>query len=246
MEANSARRLPPSGISSRILIVDDDRRFCGFLSRLLVRQGYVTVIAHDGEALRRAMADENFTLVILDLTFSGGDDGLTLARRLRAQYDTPLIVLSGRGALIDKVAGLELGADDYVTKPFEPDELLARIHAVLRRTAYRIEGSSPGSAVLVFAGWRLDLEQRKFTSPDGDPVALTSQEFALLAALALRRSRVLSREQLLDLVANRRWTPYDRSIDLLISKIRQKMGDTTCGGAVIRTVRGIGYVLAAA
>ncbi|WP_235706012.1 winged helix-turn-helix domain-containing protein [Acidiphilium iwatense] len=239
-------RPPPSGTSPRILIVDDDPRLCGFLSRLLGRQGYVTVIAHDGVALRRAMADDFFALVILDLTFAGGDDGLTLARRLRAQYAIPLIVLSGRNVLADKVAGLELGADDYVTKPFEPRELLARIHAVLRRANYQIDGPASDSNVLVFAGWRLDLKQRNFVSPEDEPVALTSQEFALLAALALRRGRVLSREQLLDLVANRHWSPYDRSIDLLVSKIRQKMGDTARGGTILKTVRGIGYVLAAA
>lgn len=150
--------MQPAGRTAHILVVDDDRRLCGFLVRFLSREGYAIASVHDGQAMRRAVADAVFDLVILDLGFPHGEDGMTLARRLRAQYETPLIVLSGKNTTIDKVVCLELGADDYVTKPFEPRELLARIHTVLRRVAGRAEpvGVSPTACsanVLTFRGW---------------------------------------------------------------------------------------------
>jgi two-component system, OmpR family, response regulator len=232
-----------SGPSQKILVVDDDRRLCGFLARFLGREGYSTTVAHDGTMMGRAVADDAIALVLLDLAFPGADDGFTLARSLRAQRSIPLILLTGRSATNDKVVGLELGADDYVTKPFEPQELLARIRAVLRRAAYETVPEQRASSMVAFGGWRLDLAELSLHSPAGDAVPLTSQEFALLTALALRLGRVLSREQLVDLVSNRRWNPYDRSIDLLVSKIRQKMGDAARGGTWLKTVRGRGYVL---
>jgi two-component system, OmpR family, response regulator len=236
-----------AGRRCRILVVDDDRRLCSFLVRFLSREGYAIVPAHDGQAMRRAVADAVFDLVILDLALPQGEDGMTLARRLRAQYDTPLIVLSGKDTTIDKVVCLELGADDYVTKPFEPRELLARIRTVLRRATGRAEpvGSSPtfrSANVLTFRGWRLDLDRRELFSPDEQAVALTSREFELLAALACRPGRVLSREQILDIVANRHWTPYDRSIDVLIGKIRRKLRDHAPATRLIKTIRGVGYM----
>jgi len=232
----------------RVLVVDDDRRLCRFLARFLSEEGYMVAAAHDGQAMLRAVADAVFDLIILDLGFPRGEDGMTLARRLRAQYETPLIVLSGKSATIDKVVCLELGADDYVTKPFEPRELLARIRTVLRRVGTRIEPvgggpSAPCSSSLAFAGWRLDLERRELYSPEMEPVDLTSREFELLAALARRPGRVLSRDQILDLVANRYWTPYDRSIDVLIGKLRRKIGDDARAARLIKTVRGVGYML---
>jgi two-component system OmpR family response regulator len=234
-----------SGPPPKILVVDDDRRLCGFLARFLGREGYATSLAHDGAMMGRAVANEAISLVLLDLAFPGSDDGFTLARRLRAQRSLPLILLTARGGTTDKVLGLELGADDYVTKPFEPKELLARIRAVLRRAAYETIPEQKDCATVSFGGWRLDLAARCLYSPDGAEVPLTSQEFALLAALALRLGRTLSREQLVDLIANRRWNPYDRSIDILVSKIRQKMGDSAPGGTWLKTVRGQGYVLVA-
>jgi len=230
-----------------ILVVDDDRQLCRLLERLLSREGYDVSAVHDGTAMRRAVADHSFALVILDLGFPSGDDGIVLARSLRAQYDMPLIMLSGKTATIDKVVGLELGADDYVTKPFEPRELLARIRAVLRRVVYHMSWPDEATGdrpVVTFNGWRLDLDRRLLVSPANEDVALTSQEFALLATLARRPGRVLSRDQILDLTVNRRWSPDDRSIDMLISKIRRKIGDSSQQGKVIKTVRGIGYMLA--
>lgn len=228
-------------VKSRILVVDDDRRVCGFLGKFLGSEGYAVTAAHDGRAMRRALADNTVDLVILDLTFPGGDDGMTLARGLRHQYDLPLIVLSGKATTIDKVVCLELGADDYVTKPFEPRELLARIRTVLRRFSRgSVEASE--AAALQFCGWVLDTGCYRLSAPDGRDVRLTSQEFHVLEALVRRRGRILSREQILDIVANRNWTPYDRSIDVLIAKIRRKLNDDVANNRLIKTVRGLGYM----
>jgi DNA-binding response OmpR family regulator len=238
--------------ASRILVVDDDRRLCGFLARFLTGEGYAIAAAHDGRAMRRAVADLAFDLVILDLAFPSGEDGMSLARGLRAQHDVPLIMLSGKSATIDKVVCLELGADDYVTKPFEPRELLARIRSVLRRATglARPRWGEPGAAAqggatIRFAGWRLDLGRRELVSPANRVVRLTSGEFQLLAALACRPGRPLSRDQILDLIANRHWAPCDRSVDVLIGKLRRKIGDDArAATGLIKTVRGVGYVFA--
>jgi two-component system OmpR family response regulator len=237
--------MAPAGTTSRILVVDDDRRLCGFLAKFLTNEGYAIAAAHDGQKMRRALADDAYDLVILDLSFPQGDDGMTLARGLRAQYEMPLIMLSGKNTTIDKVVCLEIGADDYITKPFEPRELLARIRTVLRRAAHRVDvpGTPPqGASTISFCGWRLDLARHELFSARGEAVKLTTQEFQILAALARRPGRVLSRDQILDIVANRHWTPYDRSIDVLIGKIRRKMQDDAAQNRFIKTVRGIGYM----
>lgn len=235
--------MPPAGSILRILVVDDDRRLCAFLSRFLSGEGYQVAAVHDGQAMRRALADGPWDLVILDLGFPQGEDGVALARSLRAQYDTPMIMLSGKTATIDKVVGLELGADDYVTKPFEPRELLARIRTVLRRTTRQADPAAMGAGPIAeFGGWRLDLARHELFAPEGEPVKLTGHEFQILAALVSRPGRVLSRDQILDIVANRQWTPYDRSIDVLIGKIRHKLGDDAREARIIRTIRGVGYM----
>ena len=244
-----APTLLPAAKASKILVVDDDRRLCSFLTRFLGGEGYAAAAAHDGRAMRRAIADGVFDLVILDLSFPTGEDGMSLARGLRAQYDVPLIMLSGKNDTIDKVVCLELGADDYVTKPFEPRELLARIRTVLRRAVGRTrqgsaEGGEEDGEVLRFEGWRLDLGRRELLDAAGQPVRLTSQEFQLLVTLATRPGRPLSRDQILDLIANRHWSPYDRSIDVMIGKLRRKLGDEPRGGRLIKTVRGVGYLFA--
>ena len=236
--------MPQPGASPHILVVDDDRRLCRFLARLLGREGYATTVAHDGATMGRAVADAPIALVLLDLAFPSPDDGFALARSLRVERRIPMILLTGRSATADKVIGLELGADDYITKPFEPQELLARIRAVLRRAAYEMEPKQRAASAVAFGGWRIDLAARNLFCPDGLAVPLTSQEFSLLAALAVRLGRILSREQLVDLVANRRWNPDDRTIDLLVSKVRRKLGGATGAGTWLKTVRGRGYVLA--
>lgn len=234
-----------TGTSPNILIVDDDRRLCGFLARFLRREGYAPIIAYDGMMMDRAVADGPIALALLDLAFPGKDDGFTLARNLRAASRIPVILLSGRSAVTDKVTGLELGADDYITKPFEPQELLARIRVVLRRVAYEMLPGQRVASSLAFGGWRIDLAERTLFSPQGNVVPLTSQEFSLLVALAQRIGRILTREQLVDLVANRRWNPDDRSVDMLVSKLRRKLGGAPGAGAWLKTVRGRGYVFAA-
>lgn len=238
-----------AGLQRRILAVDDDARLCNALSRLLADEGYGVRAVHNGYAMQRALADESFDLVLLDLGFPFGEDGITLARHFRGQYDLPLIMLSGKDSTIDKVVCLELGADDFVTKPFQPRELLARIRTVLRR--YDRRPDDPASAPAAsdssprFGGWRFDAANCHAVPPEGTPVKLTRHECQLLEAFLSRRGRILSREQILDIVANRRWTPYDRSVDVLVAKVRRKLGDTGEGSGFIRTVRGIGYVFVA-
>jgi DNA-binding response OmpR family regulator len=236
----------PSQQTSRILIVDDDRRLCTYLCRFLTGEGYSIKVAHDGRGMRAALADFAFDLIILDLTFPQGEDGLTLAKALRTQTDMPFIMLSGKGAITDKVVGLELGADDYVAKPFEPRELLARIRTVLRRTANQTSSSEAGvkcsESEIEFDGWRLDLARHELLAPDQQKVELTSQEFRLLEALVQRSGRILSRDQILDIVAKRHWSPYDRSIDVLIGKLRRKLCDDPRQPRLIKTVRGVGYM----
>lgn len=231
---------------SSILLVDDDRRLCAFLTKFLTGEGYAVRVAHDGRAMRAALADSTFDLIILDLRFPRGEDGLTLAKDLRAQSDTPFIMLSGKDATIDKVVGLEIGADDYIAKPFEPRELLARIRTVLRRAANQIPSKGSDAersrSELEFAGWRLDLARHELLSPDNRKVELTSQEFRLLEALVQRSGRLLSRDQILDIVAKRHWSPYDRSIDVLVGKLRRKLGDDARHARLIKTVRGVGYM----
>lgn len=229
----------------RILMVDDDRRMCGFVTKFLAREGYSAEFALDGPAMRHALAGTRFDLIILDLTFPNGEDGLSLARTVRAGSDTPLVVLSAKCETIDKIVCLEIGADDYVTKPFEPRELLARIRAILRRVrGERTTATAKPVAAenrLEFGGWCLDLDRRELARPDTAIVALTSHEFRLLVALAQRPGRVLTRDQILDLVANRQWAPFDRSIDVLVGKLRRKLEDGS-GDRLIKTVRGEGYV----
>ena len=214
------------------------------MSRLLKAEGYAVETAPNGYVMWRVLRAKSFDLVILDLRLPGGEDGLSLARRLRAKSEVSLIMLTGRSDAVDKVIGLELGADDYVTKPFDRRELLARIRSVLRRSATRqgaIESGSRADSAVRFHGWTVDLEQREVISPEGVPVELTFYEFELLATLVRRPQRVLSRDQILELIANRHWRPYDRSIDVLIGKLRHKLSDDPRHPRLIKTVRGIGY-----
>lgn len=228
----------------RILVVDDDPRICRLLQRILRPEGYVVETAPDGPAMWRILRARPSDLVILDLRLPGGEDGLTLARRLRAESDISLIMLTGRSEPVDKVIGLELGADDYVTKPFDRRELLARIRSVLRRSPERNPqgGSDARPAAITFARWTLDPAEREVISPEGVHIVLTYYEFELLAALVQRPRRALSRDQILDCIADRRWHPNDRSIDVLIGKLRRKLGEDPRQPRLIKTVRGIGYM----
>ena len=231
-----------------LLIVDDDREIRDLLSRFLRKHGYRVDTAGDGRAMWQALAAGRFDLVILDLMLPG-EDGLSLCRRLRADSSLPVIMLTAIGEDTDRIVGLEIGADDYVTKPFNPRELLARVKAVLRRSA----GLSPVEAgeaeaqgedrVLRFEGWRLDLARRELYGPDGALMPLTAGEFDLLAAFVEHPGRVLNRDQLLDLTRGRAAQPFDRSIDVQLSRLRRKIESDPKEPRLIKTVRGGGYIL---
>jgi DNA-binding response OmpR family regulator len=228
-----------------ILIVDDDPRLCRALARYLKAEGYAVRTAASGVEMHERIAVERPDLVLLDLMLPG-EDGFTLARELRAHSDLAIMFLTGKADTTDKVAGLDLGADDYITKPFSERELLARIRSVLRRTCEaRAEHPEAAGSVACFAGWRLDLEGYELTSPAGEPVALTPHEFQLLAALVRHGNRVLTRDAILDLVAGRDWSPDDRSVDVLVGKLRRKIEAGAQSPTLIETVRGVGYKLKA-
>jgi two-component system OmpR family response regulator len=227
-----------------VLIVDDDREIRDLLSRFLRGHGFRVDVAADGRQMIKALADGRFDLVVLDVMLPG-EDGLSLCRRLRAEGRLPVIMLTALGEETDRIVGLELGADDYLAKPFNPRELLARIRAVLRRAEPGAQPIPDEAAALTFLGWRLDLARRALFDPDGALVALTAGEYALLLALAERPNRVLSREQLLDLTRGRDAQPFDRSVDVQLSRLRRKIEPDPKNPALIKTVRGGGYLFAA-
>ena len=231
--------------STNILIVDDDPRLCRALARYLGLEGYTVRTATSGREMRESLAAEKPDLVLLDLMLPD-EDGFSLARELRSTTDIAVVILTGKSDTVDKVVGLELGADDYVTKPFDERELLARVRSVLRRSAAGRDGSPGASGVRAcFAGWTLDLDSYELTSPGGEAVTLTAHEFQLLAALVNHPKRVLTREAIMDLVAGRDWSPEDRSVDVLVGKLRKKIEDDPQNPRLIETVRGVGYKLAA-
>jgi two-component system, OmpR family, response regulator len=229
-----------------LLIVDDDKETCALLSKFLVRHGYRVSVAHDSRTMSQVMDSARINLMILDLMLPG-EDGLAICRRLRAASTLPIIMLTAMGEEMDRIVGLEMGADDYLPKAANPRELLARIRAVLRRAGEPDHGRSGDKRrVLEFNGWRLDVTQRQLYSPANAMVPLRASEFELLLALAERPQRVLTRDQLLDLSRGRASTSFDRSIDVLISRLRRKMEDDPKEPSLIRTVRSGGYVFSAA
>jgi two-component system OmpR family response regulator len=229
----------------QILVVDDDRDIRTLLSEYLDANGLRTKLAGDGAGMWKALDETRIDLIVLDLMLPG-EDGLQLCRALRARSSVPVIMLTARGEPIDRIIGLEMGADDYVAKPFEPRELLARIRTVLRRTEALPPNLQPAAArALRFAGWTLDLAARQLLNPEGVVVVLSGAEFRLLQVLLEHPNRVLSRDQLLNLTRGRDADPFDRSIDLQVSRLRQKLGDDARSAHLIKTVRNEGYVLAA-
>jgi two-component system OmpR family response regulator len=228
-----------------ILVVDDDREIRDLLSRFLERNRFRVTSARDGREARRAWPLGHYQLVVLDLMLPG-EGGLEIARWLRQQGDVPIVMLTAMGEETDRIIGLELGADDYVPKPFNPRELLARIRAVLRRTSERAEKKvEPAARSVRFSGWTLEPARRRLLNPDGAEVALTGGEYDLLVALVERANRVLTRDMLLDLLRGRQAGPFDRAIDVAISRLRRKLEDDGRHAQLIKTVRGGGYVLAA-
>jgi two-component system OmpR family response regulator len=229
---------------AQILIVDDDREISALLAEYLEKNGYRALTAADGKAMSKALEETRVDLIVLDLSLPG-DDGLTLCRNLRTRSDIPVIMLTARGEPLDRILGLEMGADDYLSKPFEPRELFARIRSVLRRTHAlppNLHASEP--QLTRFADWTMDFTARHLINPEGVVVALSGAEFRLLKIFLDHANRVLSRDQLLNLTQGRDADPFDRSIDLQISRLRQKLGEDARSPQIIKTVRNEGYVLA--
>lgn len=230
--------------SPHILVVDDDREIRDLVQRFLRKHGFRVTVAAEGREMRKVMDTGRFDLIVLDLMLPG-EDGLSLCRWVRTTSKLPIIMLTAVGEDTDRIIGLEMGADDYLPKPFNARELLARIRAVLRRA--EAEGPNRRAAarrVLVFEGWRLDTARRELFRPDGGLVPLTSGEYELLLALAERPRRVLTRDQLLDLTRGREAIPFDRSIDVQVSRLRRKIEDNPAEPARLKTVRGGGYLFA--
>ena len=227
-----------------LLIVDDDAEICSLLSKFLAQYGYRVSAVGSGGEMMQTLADAHIDLVVLDIMLPG-KDGLVLCRELRARGRLPIVMLTAIGDETDRIVGLEMGADDYVTKPFGPRELLARIRAVLRRTAIPWPGAGAAARVFEFAGWRLDTARRQLYSPAGALVDLRAAEFDILLALVERPQRVLTRDQLLDLARGRTTTAFDRSIDVHISRLRRRIEADPKDPAMIKTVRSGGYVFAA-
>lgn len=227
-----------------ILIIDDDREIRDLLSKFLERNQMRVTSVRDGREARRVWGQGHYHLIVLDLMLPG-ESGLDLARWFRSQANVPIIMLTAMNEETDRIIGLELGADDYVTKPFNPRELLARIRAVLRRVSESQEQGSTEAREILFAGWRLELARRRLLNPDGAEVSLTGGEYDLLLALLERPNRVLTRDMLLDLLRGRQAGPFDRAIDVAVSRLRRKLEDDGRNAQLIKTVRGGGYVLAA-
>ena len=232
-----------------ILIVDDEPEVRALLRSGLEPEGFDVSEATDGASLMAHLEKRPVDLITLDVRLAG-EDGFTLAREVRAKHNIPIVMISGKGDMIDRVVGLELGADDYIAKPFHMREVLARIRAVLRRYAPLAgepahAGQPPeASQRYAFEGWTLDMGRRELKSPDGAPCELTTAEFNLLTVLIERPGRVLSRDELMDLLKGHDWTPLDRSIDGLVARLRKKIEHSNETPQLVKTVRGVGYVFA--
>jgi DNA-binding response OmpR family regulator len=231
--------------NGHILVVDDQREICDLVQEYLSGEGYRVSIAQDGVRMRRVMAQSPVDLVILDLILPG-EDGLTLARWLRENFRVGIIMLTGRGDIVDHILGLEMGADYYVPKPCHNRQLLATVKSVLRRPSTQTtEKQTPSRSKALFAGWKVDLSSRELVSPSGREVELTTGEFDLLAAFVNNPSHVLTRDRLLDLARNRKAGPGDRTIDVQVGRLRRKLEDKPNRPMMIKTVRGRGYIFSA-
>jgi two-component system OmpR family response regulator len=230
-----------------IAVLDDEAEITRLLANYLQAQGFRVSQIHDGRSLLRLMADDPAQLVLLDLGLPG-EDGFSIARRLRERWRCGLVIVTGRGDAVDKVVGLEIGADDYITKPFDLRELLARVKAVLRRTHGDAEAVSTGTTARPkhrFAGWELDVAARRLLDPERREVALTSGEFDLLSTFVDHAGRVLSRDFLLEQTRGREAAPFDRTIDVQVGRLRKKLENDSDDPQIIKSVRGAGYILVA-
>lgn len=247
-EAFSTDMLPPNMDGSRILVVDDDADIRTLLSDFLEQHGFAVTAVPDGASMDQAMATQDFDIAVLDVMMPG-EDGLSILRRLSARGGLPVIMLSAIGSDIDRIVGLEMGAEDYLPKPCNPRELLARVRTVLRRHRRQVaEMPEANGKRLRFAGWQVDMGARLLTDPDNVVVTLTDGEFRLLRAFIEHPRRVLSRDQLLDYSAGSESESYDRAIDVQVSRLRRKLerGARTEGAdELVRTIRNEGYMFTA-
>ena len=261
--------MPGPPAAAHILVVDDDPGVRELLRDCFEPEGYLVSEAKDGQELRSTLGRGRVDLVTLDLNL-GGEDGFALARQIRAVQNIPIVMITGKGDTIDRVVGLELGADDYIVKPFHIREVLARVRAVLRRyhtgeeraeatpapdpkaeagdgtrtVRPPVPRASTGEERLVFDGWRLDVLRRQLVAAGGDVRELTTAEFDMLLMFARRPGRVLSRDNIMDLLKGHEWSPLDRSIDSLVARLRKKIESDSDAPQLIKTVRGVGYVFA--
>ena len=229
----------------RILVVDDDARIRQMLIRYFEDNGYKVTGVGNGASMRAELARTRYTAVFLDLVLPNGENGLELLKELRTTSDMPVLMLTGQDDITDKVVGLEIGADDYIAKPFHLRELLARLRTVLRRrTTAEQTQSPPGSdgGTVQFDGWQLDVTRRRLTAPDGKDVTLTSGEFDMLLVFVRNPGRVMSRETLMSLTRNRDLEAFDRAIDAQIVRLRKKIEEDPKDPLLIQSVRGVGYV----
>ena len=231
--------LVPNLSTACVLLVEDDRALRELVATYLRQNALNVIEAGDGMEMRAALAREAIDLIVLDLMLPG-EDGLSLLRSLRAQSETPVIIASARGDEVDRIVGLEVGADDYLAKPFGPRELLARVRAVLRR-AHPVQAAASTSSRCQFGGYQLDLQQHTLMRDDQE-VALTSGEFNLLRILCEHANRVLSRDQLITLLKGYERNPFDRSVDVRITRLRRKIEPKPDMPVFIRTIWGEGYL----
>jgi two-component system, OmpR family, response regulator len=245
-EAGGLRYDRPMTSMPHILVVDDEEDILSLLTEFFRKHGHPVTVAASGAAMFAALQTEQIDLVILDIMLPG-EDGFSLCRKLRASSKVPVIMLTAMADHTDRVVGLELGADDYLVKPFDPRELLARVKAVLRRVAERTAAphSTETRPILVFEDWRLDVARRELRSADNTLMFLSGAEFDLLLVFAEHPQRVLTRDQLLDLARGVSHGAYDRSIDVLVSRLRRKLGVDARSPSLIRTVRNGGYIFTA-
>jgi two-component system OmpR family response regulator len=225
---------------SRVAVVEDDPDISRMMTNYMADHGFEVTAARNGRDLDRLMSGMKIDCVILDVGLPG-EDGLSICRRLRGKSTVPIIMVTGRGSDTDRIVGLELGADDYLPKPFNPRELVARVRAVMRRSAGGEMPQTQAPQVLVFEGWRLDMARRQLFTPDGSPRSLTSGEFNILSIFCQNPRKVLSRDDLLDLLHGRAAAVFDRSIDVQISRLRRKIETNLKDPSFIKTVRYGGY-----
>ncbi len=229
---------------AKILFVDDDERICRLVKRYVEKNDFDIICAHSAEEAHALLHDNTVALILLDVMLPD-TDGFTLARKIRTTSTTPIIFLTAKAEIDDKVSGLEIGADDYITKPFEEKELIARIQTVLRRTQTSVVAAT-NKKLARFSGWSLNLLKQTLHSPEGENIEITSTEYTLLEKLVSFSNNTISREEILNILSGREWSPLDRSADMAISKLRKKIEKDPRRPEIIKTIRNKGYQLTAA